>query len=77
MVPSAEFGSYYGRPILKRPRWKAPHMPGYLYFGGLSGAAATMAAMADATGRRRLSLTGRITALTSFTCCACSSRRRR
>jgi formate-dependent nitrite reductase membrane component NrfD len=65
MVPRAEFGSYYGRPVLKRPRWKAPHMPGYLYFGGLSGAAATMAAMADATGRGRLSLTGRVTAATA------------
>ncbi|MGH3379075.1 MAG: NrfD/PsrC family molybdoenzyme membrane anchor subunit, partial [Actinoallomurus sp.] len=57
MVPRAEFGSYYGRPVLKRPRWKAPHLPGYLYFGGLSGASATMAALADATGRPRLSLT--------------------
>jgi Polysulphide reductase, NrfD len=65
MVPRAEFQSYYGRPILKRPRWKAPHMPGYLYLGGLSGAAATMAALADATGRERLSLTGRLTAATA------------
>ena len=64
MVPRAEFGSYYGRPVLKRPRWKAPHLPGYLYFGGLSGASATMAALADVTGRRRLSLTGRVTAAT-------------
>ncbi|GLY76458.1 polysulfide reductase [Actinoallomurus iriomotensis] len=65
MVPRAEFGSYYGRPVLKRPRWQAPHLPGYLYFGGLSGAAAAMAAMADATGRGRLSLTGRVTAATA------------
>jgi hypothetical protein len=62
MVPRAEFRSYYGRPILKRPRWKSPHMPAYLYLGGLSGASATMAALADATGRRRLALTGRLTA---------------
>jgi hypothetical protein len=40
-------------------------MPGYLYFGGLSGAAATMAALADATGRERLSRTGRLTAATA------------
>jgi formate-dependent nitrite reductase membrane component NrfD len=65
MVPRAEFRSYYGRPILKRPRWKAPEMPGYLYLGGLSGAAATMAALADATGRARLGRTGRITAATA------------
>jgi Polysulphide reductase, NrfD len=62
MVPRAEFRSYYGRPILKQPRWKAPHMPGYLYLGGLSGAAATMAAVADLTGYPRLSVTGRLTA---------------
>jgi len=62
MVPRAEFRSYYGRPILKRPRWKAPNMPGYLYLGGLSGASATMATLAEATGRGRLSLTGRVTA---------------
>jgi formate-dependent nitrite reductase membrane component NrfD len=65
MVPRAEFRSYYGRPILKRPRWQAPHMPTYLYLGGLSGAAATMAALAEATGRGRLSLTGRLTAATA------------
>lgn len=65
MVPRAEFGSYYGRPILKRSRWKAPHLPGYLYFGGLSGASATMAALADLTGRPRLSLAGRLTAVTA------------
>jgi formate-dependent nitrite reductase membrane component NrfD len=65
MVPRAEFQSYYGRPVLKRPRWKAPHLPGYLYFGGLSGASATMAALAGATGRGRLATTGRITAATA------------
>jgi formate-dependent nitrite reductase membrane component NrfD len=63
MVPGAEFRSYYGRPILKKPRWKSPHMPVYLYLGGLSGAASTMAAMADATGRRRLALTGHLAAV--------------
>jgi formate-dependent nitrite reductase membrane component NrfD len=65
MVPRAEFQSYYGRPILKRPGWKSPHMPGYLYLGGLSGAAATMAALADVTGRGRLSTAGKVTAATA------------
>jgi formate-dependent nitrite reductase membrane component NrfD len=65
MVPRADFGSYYGRPILKRSRWKAPHLPGYLYLGGLSGASATMAALADVTGRPRLSLAGRLAAVTA------------
>jgi formate-dependent nitrite reductase membrane component NrfD len=62
MVPRAEFRSYYGRPILKKPRWHVPHMPGYLYLGGLSGASSTMAALADVTGRSRLARTGRLTA---------------
>ncbi|MEV0399416.1 NrfD/PsrC family molybdoenzyme membrane anchor subunit [Actinoallomurus sp. NPDC050550] len=67
MVPRAEFRSYYGRPVLKKPRWKAPHMPAYLYLGGLSGASSTMAALADATGRPRLALTGRLTAAAAGT----------
>ncbi len=53
-VPPAEFQSYYGRPILKVPRWKEPHLPAYLFLGGLSGAAATMGAAAAATGRPEL-----------------------
>ena len=58
----AEFRSYYGRPILKIPRWKAPHLPAYLYLGGLSGASAVMGAAAAATGRRALARAGRVTA---------------
>jgi len=62
MVPEAEFRSYYGRPILKIPRWKAPHLPAYLYLGGLSGASAVMGAAAAVTGRRALARAGRVTA---------------
>src|SRR6185437_2597617 len=62
MVPEAEFRSYYGRPILKLPRWKAPHLPAYLYLGGLSGASAVMGAAAAVTGRRALARAGRVTA---------------
>ena len=62
MVPEAEFRSYYGRPVLKMPRWKAPHLPAYLYLGGLSGASAVMGAAAAATGRRTLARAGRVTA---------------
>ena len=47
-VPEAEFRSYYGQPILKMPRWKEPHLPAYLYLGGLSGASAVMGAAAAA-----------------------------
>lgn len=62
MVPEAEFRSYYGQPIIKPPIWHEPHMPVYLYLGGLSGAASVMAAAARLTGHRRLALTTRLTA---------------
>jgi len=61
-VPEAEFRSYYGRPILKMPRWKEPHLPVYLFLGGLSGATAVMGAAAALTGRRTLARAGRLTA---------------
>ncbi|MDB1090045.1 polysulfide reductase NrfD [Streptomyces sp. ACA25] len=58
-VPPADFRSYYGRPVLKRPTWKVPDVPGYLFLGGMAGASATMAAVADRTGRPELARTGR------------------
>jgi hypothetical protein len=59
MVPDAEFGSYYGRPILKEPAWKLPDVPLYLFAGGLAGVSATMSAVAEATRRPGLAATGR------------------
>jgi hypothetical protein len=54
MVPDAEFSSYYGRPILKKPTWKALDIAGYLYLGGLAGSSSLLAAGAQATGRPEL-----------------------
>lgn len=62
MVPQAQFRSYYDRPVIKPPVWKVPDVPGYLYLGGLAGASASMAALADATGQRRLRRIGRLAA---------------
>ncbi|HSR85326.1 MAG TPA: NrfD/PsrC family molybdoenzyme membrane anchor subunit [Streptosporangiaceae bacterium] len=62
-VPPADFQSYYGRPILKVSRWKEPHLPGYLFLGELSGALATVGAVAHATGRRSLARTARLGAV--------------
>lgn len=62
MVPEAEFRSYYGRPVLKAPVWHEPHMPAYLYSGGLSGASSVMAVMAGFTGHDRLARTARVAA---------------
>ncbi|MEU3888682.1 NrfD/PsrC family molybdoenzyme membrane anchor subunit [Streptomyces sp. NPDC029041] len=59
VVPEAEFRSYYGRPILKRPTWKVPDVPGYLFLGGTAGASATMAVLADLTSRPELARVGR------------------
>lgn len=39
MVPRAEFGSYYGRPVIKAPGWEATDIAGYFFAGRLAGAA--------------------------------------
>jgi formate-dependent nitrite reductase membrane component NrfD len=54
MVPRAEFDSYYGRPVIKEPLWKAPEVPGYLFLGGLAGASSALAACAHLSGNREL-----------------------
>jgi formate-dependent nitrite reductase membrane component NrfD len=54
MVPPAEFGSYYGRPVIKEPAWGIPDVPGYLFLGGLAGASSALAASAQLTGRPEL-----------------------
>ncbi|WP_405087469.1 NrfD/PsrC family molybdoenzyme membrane anchor subunit [Microbispora sp. NBC_01389] len=62
VVPEAPFRSYYGQPVVKQPIWHEPHMPTYLYLGGLSGAAGAMAAAARVAGHDRLGLAARATA---------------
>jgi formate-dependent nitrite reductase membrane component NrfD len=61
MVPRAEFQSYYGRPVLKVPVWKTPDVPGYLFFGGLSGASSVLAAFAQASGNPQLARNAKVT----------------
>ncbi|HZR48102.1 MAG TPA: NrfD/PsrC family molybdoenzyme membrane anchor subunit [Streptosporangiaceae bacterium] len=51
MVPRAEFTSYYGKPILNKPVWASPDIPGYLFLGGLAGGSSLLAAGAQLTGR--------------------------
>jgi formate-dependent nitrite reductase membrane component NrfD len=58
-VPRAEFGSYYGRPVLKPPVWEWK-VPAYLFTGGLSAGAALLAAGADLTGRPALRRASRL-----------------
>jgi formate-dependent nitrite reductase membrane component NrfD len=66
MVPPAEFGSYYGRPVIKEPAWGIPDVPGYLFFGGLAGASSALAASAELTGRRELARTAKTTAVVAI-----------
>ena len=51
MVPAAEFGSYYGKPVLNKPTWQARDIASYLFLGGLAGASSVLAAGAQLTGR--------------------------
>ncbi|GAA3934002.1 polysulfide reductase NrfD [Actinomadura viridis] len=63
VVPEAEFGSYYGRPIIKPPTWKAADIAGYLFLGGLAGGSSALAAGAELTGRPALARAAKIGAL--------------
>lgn len=60
MVPEASFESYYGRPILKPPTWKALDIAGYLFLGGLAGASSLLAGGADVGNRPGLARVSRI-----------------
>jgi formate-dependent nitrite reductase membrane component NrfD len=65
MVPRAEFQSYYGRPVLKKPVWE-DDIAYYFFLGGLSAGASLLAAGADLTGRPALRRGGRIGAVASI-----------
>jgi DMSO reductase anchor subunit len=67
VVPEADFGSYYGRPVLKPPTWKTPDVPVYTFLGGMAGAAAPMAVLAELTGQPALARAGRVAALGGVT----------
>lgn len=66
MVPDAEFGSYYGRPVLKAAPW-GPDIPAYLFLGGLAGGSALLGAGADVTNRPALRRSARLGALGAIT----------
>lgn len=62
MVPQAEFDSYYGKPILKEPTWKAD-IPFYLFAGGMAGASAVLAEGAAVRGLPALERAARLAAV--------------
>ncbi|MBX5468329.1 MAG: polysulfide reductase NrfD [Thermoleophilaceae bacterium] len=53
MVPRAEPRSYYGRPVIKEPVWTW-QIPIYLFSGGLGGASAGLAYLAERAGNDEL-----------------------
>jgi hypothetical protein len=66
MVPRAEFGSYYGRPVLKKPVWKELDIAGYLFTGGIAAGSALLAAGADLTGRPGMRRSARLTSMAAL-----------
>ena len=66
MVPRAEFASYYGRPVLKKPVWQERDIAGYLFTGGVAAGSAFLAAGADLTGRRSMRRSARLTSLAAL-----------
>jgi formate-dependent nitrite reductase membrane component NrfD len=62
MVPPAEFRSYYGQPIVKRPVWKW-QIPAYFFSGGLAAGSSALALGGSITGRRKLARRSKLVAL--------------
>ncbi len=54
--PSVEAPSYYDRPMLKPPVWKAYYIGTYYYLGGTAGASLALAAAAQLDGSEELNL---------------------
>ncbi|WP_019200432.1 NrfD/PsrC family molybdoenzyme membrane anchor subunit [Tsukamurella sp. 1534] len=64
MVPDAEFGSYYGKPVVKPPPWEWP-VAAYLVLGGVAGGSGVLALGGQLTGRSALRRNARLGALTA------------
>lgn len=62
MVPPAQPGSYYGRPVLKRPVWTW-EIPTYFFLGGMAGVASPLATAARLTGNAPLARRASLLAL--------------
>lgn len=58
--PEPEFRSYYDLPVINRPVWESPDIPGYFFLGGLAGAGAAVAVAAELTGRPSLAKVSKV-----------------
>jgi len=63
VVPDAKFSSYYGKPVINQPVWKAPDIAGYFYLGGLAGASSVLGLGAHITDRPALAKSCKLGAL--------------
>lgn len=57
-----EFRSYYDMPVINKPVWESPDIPGYFFLGGLAGASAAVAVCSDVTGRPVLARVSKVAA---------------
>ena len=62
LVPDADVRTYYDRPVLKAPVWKARYIATYFFTGGLAAGSSMLALGAELTGRRRLARRSRLAA---------------
>lgn len=65
MVPEAQFGSYYGRPVVKPAPW-GDEVAAYLFLGGVAGGSALLALGAQLTGRDELRRNARLGSVTAL-----------
>ncbi|MFI7744288.1 NrfD/PsrC family molybdoenzyme membrane anchor subunit [Kocuria rhizosphaericola] len=65
MVPEPEFGSYYGRPVVKPAPW-GHEVAAYLFLGGVAGGSALLALGAQLTGREELRRNARLGSVTAL-----------
>ncbi|HZD38451.1 MAG TPA: NrfD/PsrC family molybdoenzyme membrane anchor subunit, partial [Actinomycetes bacterium] len=63
MVPDAEIRTYYDRPVLKEPVWKARYIPTYFFAGGLAAGSSLLAFGSALSGRSALARRSRLLAL--------------
>lgn len=55
-----EFRSYYDLPVINKPVWASPDIPGYFFLGGLAGAGAAVGLAAQMTGRPALAKVSKV-----------------
>lgn len=55
-----EFHSYYDLPVINKPVWESPDIPGYLFLGGMAGVSSVVAVSAQLTARPGLARAAKV-----------------